>query len=123
ADDIARGVNVENRSLIVVVDHQLAAAIGLDAGGLDLQLVAVGLAADGVQERLPANNLAALELGENLRAILVEAHRNDLLAEAKNRSQLTQLIAEALDDLAVYKIQQRGALVEQNHFHSQSAKH
>ena len=102
---------------------QLAAAIRRQADRLQIQLIAVGLPPDGVQQRRAVNRLAALQLGEDAVAVFVEAHLHDFLAQAKYRAQLTQLEAQALDDLAVDKVQQRRPLVEQRDLHAQGREH
>src|SRR5215467_4040993 len=94
-----------------------------DPRRFDVEFVAVRLAADRVQQRLPADDFATLELGEDLRALVVEADRNDFFAKTENRAELAQLEAEALDDFAVDEIEKRGALVEQCDLNSQGGKH
>src|SRR5215813_12644260 len=66
---------------------------------------------------------AAFELGRHTIAFCIDADGNHFLAEAKNRSKLTQLKAEVLNNLPVDKIQQHRTLIEQSDFCAQGGKH
>ena len=94
------------------VHGQLATAIGCQTGCFDFQLVAVRGAPDRIQQRFSANFLTTLQQGEHFVALFIEADRNYFFPKTKYRPQLPQLEAQALDDLPIHKIQQRGALIE-----------
>ena len=87
-DDVTSGVDVGNRGLEVLIHPDFSAAIGSQAGGLDVHLIAVCLTPDGVEEPLSVNIFAAFEPGKDTIALLVEPDRDHLLAQAKHRAQL-----------------------------------
>ena len=122
-DDIAGGINVRYRGPEIFIDDELAAPIGHQANRLQVQLIAVGLPSHGVKQRRAMDRLAALQLGEDAVAIVIEAHLHDLLAQPKHRPELAQLEAQALYDLAIDEVQQRGTLVEQRDLHAQRGEH
>ena len=76
----------------------------MQADCFNVQLVAVGPPADCVQQRLAFYGLSAFQLGEYAVAIFVETDGHHFFPEAKNRSQLAKLEAQALDDLAIGKV-------------------
>src|SRR5579883_2995087 len=121
ANDVAGRVDVGYLGLEVLADRDLAALVGAQAGGIDVEQIAVGLASDGVQQRLAVYVLAAFQFGEDPVALRVEADRNHPLPQPKDSAQLPQLKAQALDDLPVHELQQRRALIEQGHLHPSAA--
>src|SRR5580692_2874047 len=123
ADDVSGGVDVVHAGLKIFVDHHFAAAIGLQSGGFDLQLITVGLPADGVEEPLPMDVFSAFEAGEDAVAFGVEAYGNYLFAQAENGSELTQLETQALHNFAIHEVEQGWALIEKSDFHSQGGEH
>src|SRR5579883_1676111 len=123
ANDVAGRVDVGYLGLEVLADRDLAALVGAQAGGIDVEQIAVGLASDGVQQRLAVYVLAAFQFGEDPVALRVEADRNHPLPQPKDSAQLPQLKAQALDDLPVHELQQRRALIEQGHLHPQCGEH
>ena len=69
------------------------------------------------------HRLAAFELGEDAVTVLVEANVHHLLAQPEYGTELPKLEAQALDDLAIGKVQQHRTLVQQRDLHSQRGEH
>ena len=113
-DDVAGRVDVRHIRLIVFIHFNFAALAGVQARGFNAQLIAVRLAAHGIEQSVRLNFLAALKFREHAIALRVNAHARDFLAEAKRSAHLPQMVGERLNNFAVHKIQQRGALVNQS---------
>ncbi len=114
---------MRDRGLEVLVDNQLAAAVGLQANRFQIELVAVGLPSDRVEQGRAVNGLATLQLGKNAIAVVVKTHLNDFFTQTKHGSQLAKLEAETLHHLAIDKVQQCGTLIEQRDLHPQRREH
>src|SRR5262249_1984203 len=123
AHHVARSINMFDRGLEMVIDGELAAIAHSNACRTKVQLIAIGLAAYAVKQRLPMHIFAALEFGEYTIALRIDANGNYLLAQTKDRAELTQLKAEVLNNLSVDKIQQHRSLIEQSDLGAQSGKH
>lgn len=61
ANDIADGKDALGRRLLVLVDGDEALAVGLDAGGVEVERLGLGVPADSPDERVDLERLARVE--------------------------------------------------------------
>src|SRR5208282_2509907 len=111
--------DVRDGGLKICVHDQLAATVGHQPDGLQIQLVAVRLPPDSVEQGRSVNRFSALQLGENPVAFGVEADGHNFFSEPKHCAELAKLKAEAFDNLAIAKLEQSGTLVQQGDLHAQ----
>src|SRR6516165_2773897 len=102
---------MRDRRLEVFIDDQFATAIGRQPNCLEIELIAVGISSHSIEQCLTLHFFPALQLGEDALLIPVETNGNNFLPQAKDGAKLPQLEAEALDDLAVNKIQEVRPLI------------
>ena len=122
ADHVADGEDVLDLGLVVLVDGDAAAVVGLQAGGGQVQVVDVALAAHGVEQRVAGDLLVALQVGHHgARRQLF--HALHLFAQAQGHAGVAQVVAERLDDLLVGKLQQPVALFDQRDAHAEDGEH
>src|SRR5690348_12808717 len=69
----------------MLVDLQFAAAVGIDSGGGDVELIAVGLASYGVEQTFAVHGFAAFQLRRNAIALSVEGDGDDFLPRGRRR--------------------------------------
>ena len=123
ADNITGSVDVRDGGPEVFIHDQLAAAVGHQSDGFQIEQVAVGLPTDRIEQRRALDLLSAFQLGKNAVAFGVEAYGYHFFSETQDRSELPQLKAQALNDLAIAELKHRRALVQQGDFDAQRSKH
>ncbi len=121
ADDVADGVDVVDLGLEVVVDEDPAAVVGLQAGGLEVEVLGLALPARGVHHRLGRDLLAAGQGGDGAGGADVDG--GDLLAEAERDRQVAQVEPQRLDDLGVAEVQHRVALLDHGDLGAERGEH
>ena len=83
------------------------------------ELVAVGLPTNGVNQPVGQNLFPAFEFRKNAVALRVDADARHFFAKPEHRAQLTQMVGQRIDNLAIHKIQNHRTLIDQSDFHSQ----
>ena len=99
ADDVARGVDVGNRGLEVLIDLDPATLCGLDADALQTQFFDVAPATDADQSHIVGPGRSILELQLHLLAMRTDAREATLHLDLDANG--AQLIDQASDDLTV----------------------
>ena len=122
ADHVAGGVDVRDLGLVVLVDGDAAAIVGLEAGGGKVEVVDVALAAHGVEQRIAGDVLLAFEVGDD-GAVGQLFDALDLFAEAQGDAGVAQVVAEGLDDFAVGELEQAVALFNERDAHAEDGEH
>ena len=98
------------------VDLEPAAAVGLDAAGLEAEVPGRADAAGGVEQHLGADAPAVGQKAHGI-ALLVELHLLDLRAEPELDAALAQIVHEFVDDLAVDEFEEILARLDDRHRH------
>ncbi len=108
--------------LVVFVNGDAAAVVGLKAGGGKVQVFDIALAAHGVEQRVAGDLLLAFEVGDDgAGSRLFDAL--DFFAEAQGDAGVAQMVAEGLDDLAVSELEQAVALFNERNAHAEDGEH
>ena len=100
------------RGLIVLVDVDLAAVIGLDADRFHAQVLGIAGAAVGPQQDVGLDLLAALQLQRSPRCRRPSTRSYSSLCRSSTPL-LAEVVAERVDDLLVQERQQLVARVDQ----------
>jgi hypothetical protein len=88
---------------ILVVDDDTPAAVGLQAGVGQVELLGAALPPRGVHHRLGGNLFAAGQCGDG--AFIADVDRGDLLAQPELHTLLAQIKPQVIDDLLVTEVQ------------------
>src|ERR1700734_689519 len=110
---------MRNGGLIMFVDLDLASRVRFHTGGWEVKPVAIRLAANGIDERVALSFFPALKFCKNAISLWIDSHSRHFFAKAESSAHLAKMISQGLHDLAIYEIQNRGALVYQGDFGSQ----
>ena len=111
ADHVADGVDVVDLGLVVLVDEDPAAVVGLQAGGGQVEVVGLALPAGGVHHRVGGDLLAAGQRGDGARAptstavtsspnrkVTARSRRWNRSASTISGSQNSSIVVPLLDD-------------------------
>ncbi len=108
--------------LVVLVDGDAAAIVGLKAGGGEVEVVDGALAADGVEQRVAGDFFLALQVGDDgAVGELFDAFH--FFAQAHGDAAVAQVIAERFDDFLVGEFEQLVALFNEGDADAEDGEH
>ena len=122
-DHIARRRDVRHDGLVVRVDGEPSAVVGLEAGLLELEPVGRADAADGEEHRVDHEPLAALKLDRRAADALAAVDLLHGLAEAESDALLPHLVDQFVDDLRVAELEQALVAVDERDLDAELGEH
>ncbi len=121
AADVARRVNVVDIALTVMVDGDVAASPGLDAGGLEAEALGVGHRADGQHGVAGARHPAVVATHHHFVAVTVDGRGAGTLQQAHSPTQ--EVVFQNSGDLGVFHRQHLLTAHDQGHLGAEAGEH